>query len=165
MRERTVTISSAGKTFSITGWKIGWACAPAPLLDAVRTVKQHLTYVNGAPFQPAVAVGLQLGDDYFDGLRESLRAKRDLLCDGLEQAGFDVQRPAGTYFATVDVRSVGEDDGFAFCRSLPERCGVVAIPSGVFYQDLDWGRHLVRFTFCKRDEVLAEAVSRLKALR
>src|SRR4051812_1427990 len=127
MRERTVTISSAGKTFSITGWKVGWACAPAPLLDAVRTAKQHLTYVSGAPFQPAVAVGLGLGDDYFDGLRDSLRAKRDLLCDGLESAGLTVSRPAGTYFATVDLRPLGVDDGLAWCRSLPERCGVVAI--------------------------------------
>ncbi|MCU1377591.1 MAG: dapC, partial [Acidimicrobiales bacterium] len=131
MRERTVTVSSAGKTFSVTGWKIGWACAPAPLLEAVRTAKQHLTYVNGAPFQPAVAVGLALGDDYFDGLRDSLRAKRDLLCNGLEAAGLTVLRPAATYFATVDLRPLGEDDGLAFCRALPERCGVVAIPSGV----------------------------------
>jgi N-succinyldiaminopimelate aminotransferase len=164
MRERTVTVSSAGKTFSVTGWKIGWACAPAPLLEAVRTAKQHLTYVNGAPFQPAVAVGLALGDDYFDGLRDSLRAKRDLLCNGLEAAGLTVLRPAATYFATVDLRPLGEDDGLAFCRALPERCGVVAIPSGVFYEDPARGRHFVRFTFCKRDEVLGEAVARLKAL-
>jgi N-succinyldiaminopimelate aminotransferase len=164
MRERTVTISSAGKTFSVTGWKIGWACAPAPLLDAVRTAKQHLTYVNGAPFQPAVAVGLGLGDDYFDGLRDSLRAKRDLLCDGLAEIGFEVVPPRGTYFATVDLRPLGETDGLAFCRSLPERCGVVAIPSGVFYDDPSRGQHLVRFTFCKRDEVLEEAVTRLKGL-
>jgi N-succinyldiaminopimelate aminotransferase len=164
MRERTVTISSAGKTFSVTGWKVGWACAPQPLLEAVRTAKQHLTYVNGAPFQPAVAVGLGLGDDYFDGLRDSMAAKRDLLCDGLESAGLSVLRPAGTYFATVDLRPLGEADGLAWCRSLPERCGVVAIPSGVFYDDPARGSHFVRFTFCKRDEVLHEAVARLKAL-
>jgi N-succinyldiaminopimelate aminotransferase len=164
MRDRTVTVSSAGKTFSVTGWKIGWACAPAALLEAVRTAKQHLTYVNGAPFQPAVAVGLALGDEYFDGLRESLRAKRDLLCNGLEAAGLTVLRPAGTYFATVDLRPLGEHDGLAFCRALPERCGVVAIPSGVFYEDPTRGRHFVRFTFCKRDEVLGEAVARLKGL-
>ena len=165
MRERTVTVSSAGKTFSVTGWKIGWACAPPPLLEAVRTVKQHLTYVNGAPFQPAVAAGLALGDDYFVGLRDSLRAKRDLLCDGLAAAGLEVLRPAGTYFATVDIRSIGEEEGLAFCRSLPERCGVVAIPDSVFFQDPARGRSLVRFTFCKRDEVLTEAVVRLEALR
>lgn len=164
MRERTVTISSAGKTFSITGWKVGWACAPAPLLAAVRTAKQHLTYVNGAPFQPAVAAGLGLPDAYFNGLREALRAKRDLLCDGLEAAGLTVLRPAGTYFATVDLRPIGETDGVAFCRSLPERCGVVAIPSGVFYEDPARGAHFVRFTFCKRDEVLHDAVTRLEGL-
>jgi N-succinyldiaminopimelate aminotransferase len=165
MRERTVTISSAGKTFSVTGWKVGWACAPVPLLEAVRTAKQHLTYVNGAPFQPAVAVGLGLGDDYFDALRSSLQAKRDRLCAGLEAAGLEVHRPAGTYFATADIRSIGEEDGLAFCRSLPDRCGVVAIPSSVFYEDPARGRSLVRFTFCKRDEVLDDAIARLKALR
>jgi N-succinyldiaminopimelate aminotransferase len=165
MRERTVTVSSAGKTFSVTGWKVGWACAPVPLLEAVRTAKQHLTYVNGAPFQPAVAVGLGLGDDYFTALRDSLRAKRDRLCDGLEAAGLSVRRPSGTYFATADIRSIGEEDGLAFCRALPERCGVVAIPSSVFYADPARGRSLVRFTFCKRDDVLDEAVARLKELR
>ena len=164
MRERTVTISSAGKTFSVTGWKIGWACAPAPLLDAVRTAKQHLTYVNGAPFQPAVTVGLGLPDAYFHGHRDGLRAKRDLLCDGLEDAGLTVLRPAGTYFATVDIRSIGEHDGLAFCRTLPERCGVVAVPSVAFYEDRARGSHFVRFTFCKRVEVLEEAVTRLKGL-
>lgn len=165
MRERTVTISSAGKTFSVTGWKIGWACAPPPLLDAVRTAKQHLTYVSGAPFQPAVTEGLGLPDTYFEALRDGMRAKRDLLCDGLEGAGLRVLRPAGTYFATVDLRPLGEADGLAFCRSLPARCGVVAIPSGAFYEDPARGSHFVRFTFCKRDEVLTEAVTRLKGLR
>ena len=162
MRERTLTISSAGKTFSVTGWKIGWACGPAPLVDAVRTAKQHLTYVNGAPFQPAVALALGLGDDYYVGLRDSLRAKRDLLCDGLAAAGLDVLRPAGTYFATVDLGAGA--DGMAWCRSLPERCGVVAIPMVVFYDEPSRGRHLVRFAFCKRDEVLGEAATRLKGL-
>ncbi len=164
MRERTITISSAGKTFSFTGWKVGWACAPAPLLDAVRTAKQFLTYVNGAPFQPAIAVALAMGDAYFHGLADDLRAKRDLLSAGLAEVGLEVHPSAGTYFVTTDVRSVGEDDGLAFCRSLPERCGVVAVPSAVFYDDTNAGRSLVRFAFCKRLEVLDEAVTRLKAL-
>ena len=139
-------------------------CGPAPLVAAVRTAKQFLTYVNGAPFQPAVVVGLGLGDDYFREFRDALAAKRDLLCDGLEKVGFTVHRPAGTYFATTDIRPLGFDDGVAFCRSLPERCGVVAVPSAVFYEHPDRGRHLVRFTFCKRDEVLTEALSRLAAV-
>jgi N-succinyldiaminopimelate aminotransferase len=162
MRDRTVTISSAGKTFSVTGWKIGWATATPELLGAVRTAKQHLTYVSGAPFQPAVALGLGLGDDYFLGLRDSLRAKRDLLCDGLAAAGLRVLSPSGTYFATVALDE--GTDGLAWCRELPARCGVVAIPTGVFYEDPTRGEHLVRFTFCKRDEVLEEAVTRLKGL-
>ena len=164
MAERTLTISSAGKTFSFTGWKIGWACGPAPLVAAVRTAKQFLTYVNGAPFQPAVVVGLGLPDSYFQELRDSLAAKRDRLCDGLEGAGFLVHRPAGTYFVTVDARSVGFDDGTELCRVLPERCGVVAVPSAAFYLHPERGRHLVRFAFCKRDEVLDEAVARLAKL-
>jgi N-succinyldiaminopimelate aminotransferase len=162
MRDRTVTISSAGKTFSLTGWKVGWACATPALLAPVRKVKQHLTYVNAAPLQPAVAVGLGLDDSYYDGIRTSLRAKRDLLCDGLAGAGLDVLRPAGTYFATVALPE--GTDGLAWCRALPERAGVVAIPTGVFYEDPARGRHLVRFTFCKRDEVLGEAAARLKEL-
>ena len=164
MAARTLTVSSAGKTFSFTGWKIGWVCGPAPLVAAVRTAKQFLTYVNGAPFQPAVVVGLGLGDEYFRDFRDALVAKRDLLCDGLEKVGFTVHRPAGTYFATTDIRPLGFDDGVAFCRALPERCGVVAVPSAVFYERPERGRHLVRFTFCKRDEVLTEALSRLAAL-
>jgi N-succinyldiaminopimelate aminotransferase len=156
-----VTISSAGKTFSATGWKIGWVCAVPELVAAVRTAKQFLTYVSGAPFQPAVARALDLDDGYYTGFRDGLRERRDLLCDGLEKLGFTVFRPAGTYFATVDVRSVGYDDGVRFCRELPERAGVVAIPSTVFY-DTDAGRSLVRFAFCKRPEVLADAVKRLE---
>jgi N-succinyldiaminopimelate aminotransferase len=164
MRERTITISSGGKTFAFTGWKVGWACAPPPLIDAVRTVKQFLTYVNAAPLQPAIAVGLGLPDHYYGELAASLEAKRDLLCAGLDQAGFDVFRPAGTYFVTADIRPMGETDGMAFCRALPERCGVVAIPTQVFYADPARGMHLVRFTFCKREEVLEEAVARLQKL-
>ncbi|QGG97146.1 pyridoxal phosphate-dependent aminotransferase [Actinomarinicola tropica] len=164
MAERTLTISSAGKTFSFTGWKIGWISGPAALVAAVRTVKQFLTDVNGAPFQPAVASGLALGDGYFTDFTADMRAKRDLLCDGLGAAGFEVFVPQGTYFATVDVRSVGADDGRTFCLELPERCGVVAVPNVVFYDDVDAGRTLVRFAFCKRTEVLEEAIHRLAAL-
>jgi N-succinyldiaminopimelate aminotransferase len=164
MASRTLTVSSAGKTFSFTGWKVGWAIGPAALVDAVRTAKQFLTYVNGAPFQPAAAVGLGLDDAYFAGLRDGLRNQRDLLCSGLEAAGLTVFRPAGTYFVTTDIRPLGEDDGLAFCRSLPKRCGVAAVPNAVFYQDPARGRHLVRFAFCKRPEVLAEAASRLATL-
>jgi N-succinyldiaminopimelate aminotransferase len=154
MRERTITISSAGKTFSVTGWKIGWACAPAHLLAAVRTVKQFLTFVNGAPFQPAVAQVLPLAEKLAPAA--ALQSQRDLLCDGLAELGFDVVRPQATYFATVDVGRTGVD----FCRDLPRRAGVVAIPSSVFY-DSDAGDSYVRFAFCKRPEVLAEALARL----
>ena len=164
MRDRVVTISSAGKTFSFTGWKIGWVCAPPPLLAAVRTAKQFLTYVNGAPFQHAVAHALNLGDDYFAGFVADMRTKRDLLVAGLDAAGFRVFPPAGTYFVTVDITPFGETDGLAFCRSLPERCGVVAVPNVVFYDDVAAGNPLVRFTFCKRPEVLEEACGRLAAL-
>ncbi len=164
MRERTISVSSGGKTFSFTGWKIGWVCAERELRDAVTAAKQFLTFVNGAPFQHAIAVGLRLGDDYFDGLRANLMARRDQLSDGLAAAGFEVYRPAGTYFVTADVRPLGFDDGMALCRRLPELCGVVAVPSVVFYDNEDEGRHLVRFAFCKRPEVLDEAVERLAKL-
>jgi N-succinyldiaminopimelate aminotransferase len=164
MWERTVTIGSAGKSFSFTGWKVGWVTAPAPLVSAVRTAKQFLTYVSAGPLQRAVAHGLRMGDEYFGGFRADLQAKRDRLCAGLAEAGFEVFRPSGTYFVTTDVRGFGVDDGMAFCRSLPERCGVVAIPNVVFYDDRRAGRSLVRFAFCKRFEVLDDAVTRLKAL-
>ena len=130
MAERTVTVSSAGKTFSFTGWKVGWACGPAPLVAAVRTVKQFLTYVNGAPFQPAVAAGLALPDEYFTGAAAALRTGRDRLCAGLAEAGFEVFRPHATYFTVVGVEPLGAADGVAFCRDLPHRCGVVAVPAG-----------------------------------
>lgn len=164
MAERTLTISSAGKTFSFTGWKIGWACGPKPLVDAVRTAKQFLTFVNGAPFQPAVAHGLGLPTTFFDDLRADLRTKRDVLCAGLRAAGLELVVPQGTYFATVDIRSIGEHDGLAFCRSLPERCGVVGVPTSPFYVDPAEGAPFVRFAFCKRPEVLTEAAERLATL-
>ena len=164
MRERTITISSAGKSFSMTGWKTGWVCAPADFVAAVRTVKQFLTYVHGAPFQHAAAAGLRLPDAYFTGLAADLAAKRDLLRAGLADAGFTVHPSAGTYFVTVDIRPLGETDGLAFCRALPHRCGVVAVPTVVFYDDVAAGAPLVRFMFGKRREVLEEAVTRLRRL-
>ncbi|MEE1773570.1 pyridoxal phosphate-dependent aminotransferase [Streptomyces sp. JV185] len=164
MRERTVSTSSAGKTFSYTGWKVGWVVAAAPLVAAVRTAKQYLTYVSAGPFQYAVAEALRLPDTYFEDFRADLRRKRDLLGDGLRAAGFEVHRPQGTYFITTDITPFGEKDAYAFCRALPERCGVVAIPNSVFYDDPDAGRSQVRFTFCKKDDVLHEAVARLRRL-
>jgi N-succinyldiaminopimelate aminotransferase len=165
MRERTLSISSGGKTFNTTGWKIGWLCGPPALLAAARTAKQFLTYVNGAPFQPAIAVGLGLPDSYFTEFAADLQRKRDRLLPGLEAAGFRVYPTSGTYFVTVDIRPVQPDgDGMAFCRQLPHRCGVVAIPNEVFYANKREGRHLVRFAFCKRPEVIDEAASRLKTL-
>ncbi|MFD3941357.1 pyridoxal phosphate-dependent aminotransferase [Streptomyces sp. NPDC058579] len=164
MRERTVTIGSAGKTFSFTGWKVGWITASPELTTAVRSAKQYLTYVTSGPFQYAVAEALRLPDTYFDSLRADLSAKRDLLSDGLARAGFDVYPPAGTYFVTTDIRPLGESDGFAFCRALPERAGVVAIPNAVFYDHRAEGEPFVRFAFCKRVDVIEEAVSRLKGL-
>jgi N-succinyldiaminopimelate aminotransferase len=168
MRERTLVVGSGGKTFNTTGWKIGWVCGPAPLVSAVRTAKQFLTYVNGGPFQPAIAAGLRLPGSYFTGIAADLERRRNLLVSGLRAAGLPVIEPEATYFATVDVRPVQPDgDGIAFCRALPARAGVVAVPSVVFYSPAhaELGRHLVRFAFCKRDEVLAEAVARLRGLR
>ncbi|MFC8508518.1 pyridoxal phosphate-dependent aminotransferase [Streptomyces sp. NPDC057411] len=164
MRERTVTIGSAGKTYSFTGWKVGWVTAGPELTGAVRSAKQFLTYVSSGPFQYAVAEALRLPDAFTDGLRAGLQAKRDLLSEGLAAAGFGVHRPAGTYFVTTDIRPLGERDGFAFCRALPERAGVVAIPNAVFYDHREEGAPFVRFAFCKRVDVLQEAVDRLKRL-
>ncbi|MGY1718244.1 pyridoxal phosphate-dependent aminotransferase [Blastococcus sp. SYSU DS0552] len=167
MRERTLVVSSGGKTFNVTGWKVGWVCGPASLVAAVRTAKQFLTYVNGGPFQPAVAAGLRLPEAYFTGIARDLQYRRDVLVAGLREAGLPVISPQATYFATVDVRGVQPDgDGLAFCRALPERAGVVAVPTVVFYtpEHAALGRHLVRFAFCKRDDVLGEAVERLRRL-
>jgi N-succinyldiaminopimelate aminotransferase len=165
MAERTLTISSAGKTFSLTGWKIGWATGPRALVSATQTAKQFLTFVSGAPFQPAIAFALGLPDAYYESFGAVLQAKRDRLCAGLEAAGLDVLRPAGTYFVTADIRPLGEEDGRAFCLALPERAGVVAVPTVVFYDDEEAGRPLVRFAFCKRDDVIDEAAARLARLR
>jgi N-succinyldiaminopimelate aminotransferase len=164
MRERTVRISSAGKTFSCTGWKIGWATGPARLVSTVQRVKQFLTFVNAAPLQPAIAVALALPDDYFTGFRDGLQARRDRLVAGLTEAGFGVLPSEGTYFVTADITPLGGIDGVDFCRSLPERCGVVAVPTQVFYDHQEAGRHLVRFAFCKREDVIDEAAKRLSNL-
>lgn len=162
MWERTLTISSGGKTFHTTGWKIGWMSGPEPLVTAAKTAKQFLTYVNGAPFQPAMAVGLALPDAYFHELAATLQTARDHLVAGLRAAGFTTYEPEATYFTTVDISTVDQyGDGVAFCRSLPHRCGVVAVPDEVFYVRPEHGRHLVRFACCKRLDVIDEAVDRL----
>lgn len=165
--ERTLSISSAGKTFSVTGWKIGWVSGPAALVDAVLTVKQFLTYVNGSPFQPAVAVGLRMDAGFFRGIADSLRAKRDLLGDGLRSAGFDVSTPAGSYFTVADARALGATDAGAFCRELPARAGVVAIPLTAFTTSERRAEYatLVRFAACKRVDILTEAAARLAGAR
>lgn len=165
---RTLTISSAGKTFSTTGWKIGWITGPADLVDAVLAVKQFLTYTNGTPFQSAIAVGLELPDDYFTGIARTLRDKRDLLGEGLRAAGFGVSVAAGSYFTVADATPFltdGADSG-DFCRALPDRAGVVAIPLTAFASAENRGEYasLVRFAACKRTEVIAEASTRLHAL-
>ncbi|WP_454044438.1 pyridoxal phosphate-dependent aminotransferase [Cellulosimicrobium sp. Marseille-Q8652] len=167
MRDRTITISSAGKTFSFTGWKIGWLHGPAPLVTAVRTVKQFLTYTSGAPFQPAIADALS-DDETPRALADSLSARRDLLCAGLVAAGFEVLVPQGTYFVVADGAPLGFDDGVALCRALPGLAGVVGVPVSAFCTPgSTTARALasrVRFTFVKREDVLHEAVGRLARL-
>jgi N-succinyldiaminopimelate aminotransferase len=165
MAERTLTISSLGKTFSVTGWKTGWACGPADLVAAVRGAKQFMTFAGGTPFQHAGAQALGMAEEHGARLAAELKAKRDRICDGLERAGATVLRPAGTYFVNADVRPLGYDDGVAFCRELPERAGVVAIPTAVFSAEPERVRSLVRFAFCKRDEVIDEAAARLGRLQ
>ncbi|HET6154266.1 MAG TPA: pyridoxal phosphate-dependent aminotransferase [Marmoricola sp.] len=163
MFERTLTISSAGKSFSVTGWKVGWASGPEHLVAAVEGAKNWLSYATGAPLQPAVALALNEHDAFHRALATELAGKRDLLCGGLQALGLEVFRPAGTYFATTDVSSLGYADGRAFCLALPETAGVVAIPSQVFYDDQVEGRNLVRWAFCKRREVITEGLDRLAA--
>jgi N-succinyldiaminopimelate aminotransferase len=166
-RERTITISSGGKTFSATGWKIGWIVAPAELLDAIIAVKQFLTYVNGSPFQPAIALGLGLPDAFYLDAAAALSAKRDLLSTGLRRAGFEVSRPDGSYFVIADAAPLGFDDAVAFCRRLPELAGVVGIPLTAFVRPErhDGYRSLVRFAFCKRADVLERASAQLAELK
>lgn len=164
MRDRTLTISSGGKSFSVTGWKVGWATGPAELVAAVMGAKQFLSYMSGAPLQPAIAHALGSGETYFTALRAGMQAQRDQLCEGLDALGFKVFVPEGTYFATTDIRPLGFDDGLDFCRRLPEVAGVVAIPHQVFYDDVEAGRPLVRWAFCKRPEIISEALERLQRI-
>jgi N-succinyldiaminopimelate aminotransferase len=163
MRDRTVSISSAGKTFSFTGWKVGWVTGSPELVAAVRTAKQFLTYVASGPFQYAVAEALALPDTYYEAFRTGLQARRDLLAAGLRDAGFTVHQPQGTYFITTDIAELAPGvDALTFCRALPHNSGVVAIPNSVFYDHPTAGRTQVRFAFCKRPEVLADAAQRLR---
>jgi len=164
MADRTITISSGGKTFSATGWKVGWLCGPEEAVAAARTVKQFLTFVASGPFQPAIATALGLGDEVYAAMAATLERKRDLLCAGLSAAGLAVSRPAGTYFVIADAAPLGAVDALQFCRELPRLCGVVGVPVSVFHDDVDAARTLVRFAFCKQDDVLAEAAERLAAL-
>lgn len=165
-RERTVTISSGGKTFSTTGWKIGWLTAPHELVDAILTVKQFLTYVNGAPFQPAIAIGLGLPDRFFVHVAADLERKRDVLAAGLMAAGFTVTIPRGAYFIVADAAPLGFHDAGDFCRSLPDLAGVVGVPITAFVgpeRRADY-RSLVRFAFCKKVDTLHLAAGRLSTL-
>jgi N-succinyldiaminopimelate aminotransferase len=164
MRERTVTISSAGKTFSLTGWKIGWSVAPPELASAVRAVHQFVTFAVATPLQHAAASALAAPDAYYARLRVDYRARRDRLCEGLAEIGFGVRPPEGTYFALGDIRPLGYDDADTFCRTLVERVGVAAIPVSAFAAEGRL-RHLVRFAFCKDDATLDEALRRLRRLR
>jgi N-succinyldiaminopimelate aminotransferase len=164
MAERTLTISSAGKSFSFTGWKVGWCSGPPELVAAVRAAKQFLTFSGATPFQHAIAAALADAERHVAPLRASLRANRDLLCDGLRRAGFGVSVPQGTYFVNADVAPLGVRDAAGWCRKLPARAGLVGIPTSAFYDDAEAGRTLVRFAFCKRREVIEEAVDRLATL-
>lgn len=165
LRARTIVISSTGKTFSMTGWKVGYTCAPAALSAALRCVHQFLTFCNSTPFQHAMATALACADGYYQELAEDYRRRRDRLCAGLRAAGFDVLTPAGTYFVLADIGVLGEHDDVVFCRRLPAEVGVVAIPVSAFCQDKQAFRRLVRFAFCKTDATLDLASERLARLR
>lgn len=165
MRERTLTISSAGKTFSVTGWKIGWVSGPAPLVAAVAAAKQFLTYASGTPYQEALARALGSVEEWAADLRETLRHNRNLLSDGLTRAGLRPYRADAGYFLQADVRPWGYADGVTFCRELPERAGVVAIPTSAFYESADAPVWLVRFSFCKQEESIRTAVEQLITAR
>ncbi|HVL98939.1 MAG TPA: aminotransferase class I/II-fold pyridoxal phosphate-dependent enzyme [Egibacteraceae bacterium] len=164
MRERTVTISSAAKTFSVTGWKVGWVCAAPALTSAVRQAKQWMTYTNATPFQHAVVTALGFPDAFYTDLRDGYRARRDRLHAGLAALGFTAYPARGAYYVTADVRPLGYDDDAAFCRMLPEAVGVAAVPCSAFFTDPSPGRGLVRFAFCKTDELIDEGLARLRRL-
>ncbi|MEO7351480.1 MAG: pyridoxal phosphate-dependent aminotransferase [Marmoricola sp.] len=164
MFDRTLTISSSGKTFSFTGWKIGWATGPADLVAAVEGAKNWLSYSSGAPFQPAIAHALDHEAGFHERLREDLARRRDFLCEGLDSLGMEVLVPQGTYFVTTDISSLGHADGMAFCAAMAEDAKVVAIPTQAFYEDdSPHGRHLIRWAFCKQHDVLVEGIRRLRA--
>jgi N-succinyldiaminopimelate aminotransferase len=164
MRERTITISSFGKTFSLTGWKIGWAAAPPPLTAAVRAAHQFITFATAMPLQHAAAAALSVGPEYYEGLASSYRRKRDFLVEELARLGFEVRLPAGTYYVCAGIGPLGFDDDVAFCRHLIEDIGVAAIPPSAFYENTRFGKSYVRFAFCKKEETLREAVRRLHSL-
>lgn len=161
MRERTVVISSAGKTFNTTGWKVGWVCGPAPLVAAVGAAKQFLTYASGTPYQEALARALGSVEEWAAGLRDTLRLNRDLLSGGLAEAGLRPFRADAGYFVQADVRPWGYSDGVQFCRDLPERAGVVAIPTSAFYLSANASAWLVRFSFCKHEDSIRKAVDQM----
>jgi N-succinyldiaminopimelate aminotransferase len=164
MFDRTVTISSSGKTFSFTGWKIGWASGPPDLVAAVEGAKNWMSYSSGAPFQPAIAQALDDEAAFHEQLRDDLQKRRDFLCDALESLGLEVHVPQGTYFVTTDVSSLGYADGLTFCAAMADRAKVVAIPNQVFYEEGSLeGRHLIRWAFCKEQDVLDEGIRRLRA--
>ncbi|MGB0878118.1 MAG: pyridoxal phosphate-dependent aminotransferase [Mycobacterium sp.] len=169
MAERTITISSAAKMFNVTGWKIGWACGPSELIAGVRAAKQYLSYVGGAPFQPAIAQALSTEDAWVIALRDSLQTRRDRLGSALTEIGFEVHDSSGTYFLCADPRPLGYGDSATFCAELPERVGVAAIPMSAFCdagaEHADQWSHLVRFAFCKREDTLDEAIRRLQTLQ
>lgn len=165
MRERTLLINSTGKTFSLTGWKIGYAAAPTALSAALAMSHQFVTFAVATPFQHAMAEAMNAPQSYYDDLLAVYRRRRDMLVSGLDRCGFEVIEPEGTYFALADIRPLGFNDDVTFCRHLVERIGVAAIPPTAFYEHRELGRHLVRFAFCKKEETIAAALERLERLR
>jgi N-succinyldiaminopimelate aminotransferase len=162
MAERTLSLSSAGKSYSVTGWKVGWATGPAPLVEGLLAAKQWLSFSSGTPLQHAVAHALEHEPDFPQQLAADLGKRRDLLCGGLAEIGLEPRVPEGTYFALTDVGRLGWADGLEFCEALPGRAGVVAIPAQAFYDDVEAGRHLVRWAFCKEPDVIEDGLRRLR---
>ncbi|HEU5126504.1 MAG TPA: aminotransferase class I/II-fold pyridoxal phosphate-dependent enzyme [Glycomyces sp.] len=162
MWDRVVSVGSAGKTFSLTGWKIGWATGPVELIERVQAVKQYLSFAAGTPFQYGIARALESGPDYYRRLLADYRLRRDRIVAGLRDIGFTVHRPQGSYFVTAGIEPFGGGDGMEFCLRMAEQCGVVAIPNQVFYADPDGGRTAIRFAFCKPVAVIEEGLRRLR---